>query len=213
MMEKTYVDRETQTEPELSRSSSPSLDSRVSSGCQVQNTPNHALSPTSTQYDSAHSYSLPTESPTEDSINLSTGRVYKYAQLTYNRPTKPRKQPANRVVSLPETEPLCSIKNILEANARVISMSERPKPNVSSDSLNCFEVSASTENSYPTEEDAASSRRCHGLQASDVPHTPTPPSSPESVMIIENSVHLPRSFLRHNPALASSSPYDDNDGV
>jgi hypothetical protein len=156
----------------------------------------------------------PTTTPVANSIHLSR-RVYKCAQVTYNRPSESRKS-VNRVVSLPETEPLRSIKNVLEsaATARVASMSERPKPDMSSQdssSLDCLELSASTDNSYPTEEDGLAFHRRSGPLVSDLPCTPSPPSSPDSVMIIENSVHLPKSFLRHDTSLISHSSYDDGD--
>src|ERR1700722_15600331 len=187
-MEKVYVDRETQTEfsnPPQSRKNPP--------------IPNQ-----SPQDDGAvYRYRSPTSLPaTASSICLSR-RAYKGAQSTYNRPS-------NRVVSFPETEPLSSIENVLLSPAtRVASMSERPKPDMSvqdASSLDSFELSASTENSFPTQQDTLSYRP----KMSDVPHTPSPPSSPESVMIIDNSIHLPQSFLRHDAALDTHSSYDDD---
>jgi hypothetical protein len=113
---------------------------------------------------------------------------------------------------MPEAAPTTTVKHILDAaNLRIASMSERPKPDMLSQdgsSLDGFEASASTENSYLTADEGP---HCSRRQANGVPRTPSPPSSPESVLIIENSVHLPQSFLRRNPNIKSQAAHCDND--
>lgn len=183
----------------------------------VENSEDHALFCGSRQLDPAYSRPLSVDPPGTSPIGLVNvaRRMRKHTRLVYNRSSDTRNI-ANRVVSLPDTTPLCSIKNILEsATLRVASMSERPKPDISPQNaslMNAFEVSASTENSYLTADEGPYRTRRSGPQAFEVPRTPSPPSSPESVMIIENSVHLPQSFLRHNSALKSHSTYDSDDG-
>jgi hypothetical protein len=140
----------------------------------------------------------------------------KHARINHDRSSRTR-QGTSRVVSLPETTPLHSIKSMLESTTqRIASMSERPKPDMSPQdaaSLDGFEASASTETSYLTADEGPYLPRHAGFLSLDVPHTPSPPSSPESVMIIENSIHLPQSFLRHNSSLKSHphSTFHDRD--
>jgi hypothetical protein len=47
----------------------------------------------------------------------------------------------------------------------------------------------------------------------DGPHTPSPPSSPDSVLIIENNHQLPETFLRNNPIRNSQRLFSDDEGV
>lgn len=103
--------------------------------------------------------------------------------------------PTGRVVSLPETSsPLVELAKA--STPRVASLSERPKPTTissptaatSSNPQESFEYSSSQ--SYTTISAALST-------SSDVPQTPSPPSSPDSVMIIaDTDARVSHGFMR-----------------
>ncbi|KAJ7859694.1 hypothetical protein B0H13DRAFT_2074638 [Mycena leptocephala] len=89
----------------------------------------------------------------------------KHAQLPYSRPSH-LNSTTQRVLSLPETSP----------------------PTFAFFSDNTIESSASAETSFLSENRSGSSRARRSFPSSDMPHTPSPPSSPESVMIIGNDM-------------------------
>lgn len=233
---KDYVDRGIQTDSSRSPSNSPvwgfsaarkACNHRVYDGSpsSPQDTSNNTPFRTSTQLDSAYIYSLPPDSDSPSPTSVESGaiptsrRAYKNLQLSYNRPSESLNVSKKRVVSLPETVPPDSRKTILSSSTlRVSSMSERPKPSASyldsRPSQNCFEIAASTDTSYLSADDGYSRSRARAFpSASDVPHTPSPPSSPESVMIIETDVQIPHTFLRNKPAPESHSAYSDDEGA
>ncbi|KAF9454029.1 hypothetical protein P691DRAFT_530379 [Macrolepiota fuliginosa MF-IS2] len=133
-------------------------------------------------------------------------RAQKYGQLGYNKP--PRIPSVDhRVASLPETSPPYRIAQIQESTVRLVSMPERLKalrhPIDQSDRYHGhsgpFNVSPAGGHSHSGCSDADHTLFGRTLQ------TPSPPSSPESVMIIGNEAQVPQAFLR------PKSNIDDDD--
>ncbi|KAF8639493.1 hypothetical protein AX17_001398 [Amanita inopinata Kibby_2008] len=127
----------------------------------------------------------------------------RYAQLPFNRPADFR-QSTKRVFSLPQ-------ENVNDATSdevtsrRVVSMPERIKPSSPNLSANfSADVSSSSSDFDASGFNRALKIRDHAYPHSDLPSTPSPPSSPESIMIISNDAQVPRTFLRPNPFLSVS---------
>lgn len=237
--EKAYVDRGIQTDPldspssttiysADSESSSPSssatglhsagkhyvsnLVAENSSRSDSINT--HFYTSTQPGIGSAYSQSLSAEST--DALSSSIHSLHMYAQLQYARPSPSHNPKKNRIVSLPEvgTDPIVAARE-LYPTPRVVSLAERPRPSMSFNGYSppdCFETSASTDNSNSYFSVTHFTRiHPYGPSSDDnLPHTPSPPSSPDSVMIIGNE---PRVQVHHNFLRSKShSPYSDEDG-
>lgn len=128
-------------------------------------------------------------------------RAQKYGQLSYNKP--PHMASVNhRISSLPETSPPYRVAKFQESVVRLVSMPEplevlRHSIDRSNQYLDCLG------NSYSRSSDAGHTLFDRALR------TPSPPSSPESIMIIGNETRVPRTFLRPK----SSTDDDDQGGV
>ncbi|KAJ7188026.1 hypothetical protein C8R46DRAFT_978952 [Mycena filopes] len=203
-LQKDYVDRGVQT---LSRPDSSTLQPM---NLRVYELPAPSTPPTTLGRDTpsysprfdigGHPTPLHTTGPTRSSP---TSR--KHAQLPYSRPSQSTGT-TQRVLSLPETSP--RVVHVLR-ESRGVSLSERPLRASLSFSDNTTD-SASTETSFLSENRSGSSRARRSFPSSDMPHTPSPPSSPESVMIIGNDMQVPISFLRQKAK--SNRVYEDDSG-
>ncbi|KAI0743543.1 hypothetical protein C8Q80DRAFT_845625 [Daedaleopsis nitida] len=154
----------------------------------------------STRFDTAYTHdsadlSFESMASSADRSMTTTTRAYKLQRIPANRPTTlANRQPSSRMVSLPESTPGFRMKSIMERKStRVVSMPTaviRDSRDASSDSIDAHEDTF-------TSEDAECSRVRVRSHATDVPHTPSAPSSPDSVVIIaNNSNQLSRDFLR-----------------
>ena len=127
-------------------------------------------------------------------LDLSTG-------ISLGRPSESHSSTKKRVISLTSISSTGKFKEtMLGDKLRLVSMPERGKyASVSAkDSLletQCIDDLDITNNLEEMER----------LYPPDLPQTPSPPSSPESVTIIGNNTHVPGSFLRQ-------PGYTDNDG-
>ncbi|KAI0663512.1 hypothetical protein C8Q70DRAFT_906895 [Cubamyces menziesii] len=131
-----------------------------------------------------------------------TTRAYKRIQLPVNRPTSVLgRQPSSRVFSLPEATPKFTMKKVLgKKTARVVSMPAAP-PRKPSEGL---DISTNAGNPFGSDDEEHTRVRVKS-QATDVPYTPSAPSSPDSVVIIaNNSNQLSSDFLRPRPDDLSS---------
>lgn len=140
---------------------------------------------------------------------LNSGRTAKYGQLGYNKPR--HGLPTNhRIASLPETSPPYRIAQ--ENTVRLVSMPEHLQMLHHSGALSveyldyseCMNISSASDSKSNFRNSPAN---CTLL--APVPRTPSPPSSPESVMIIGNDNHVPPAFLRPK----SSIDDDDHGGT
>ncbi|KAI0374035.1 hypothetical protein BV20DRAFT_597692 [Pilatotrama ljubarskyi] len=174
----------------------------------------HPHSRSSTQFDSAYSHdqtdiSFDSMSSEANQSMTTTSRAYKRDQLPLNRPsTLPEGQSSSRVFSLPEATPKFNMKKVLKKKAtRVVSM-PGSTPGIASDSLDI-----STHAGDPFGSDGEEHTRVRvKSQATDVPYTPSAPSSPDSVVIIaNNSNQLSTDFLRPRPDDLSCPESDDEE--
>jgi len=119
--------------------------------------------------------------------------------ILYSRPSEPRLF-SKRVLSLTSASPTGKFKApTLGDKLRLVSMPERGKyANISAkDSLlhkQCID-------------DTSNHEQLERPYPADLPQTPSPPSSPESLTIIGNNTHVPGSFLRR-----PRPGYTDDDG-
>ncbi|KAH7929854.1 hypothetical protein BV22DRAFT_1109620 [Leucogyrophana mollusca] len=146
-------------------------------------------SPLSRRESGAYSHSFPLDSPTSPvRATLISRRVPKRKALPYSRPSEANRD-EKRVVSMPENVPEYAR---VPVGTRVVSMPEDLRP--------AFEPSLESVYSPSTGDSFGSylekRNRIHVHPPADVPHTPSPPSSPESVLIIDGDAQLPDAFLR-----------------
>ena len=139
-------------------------------------------------------YSQSPDSQNHDLPSLLSSRycLDRSTGIAYGRPSEPRLSTKKRVISL--TSVLSTGKSkatMLGDKLRLVSMPERGRyaSVLAKDSLldtHCIDDLDITNNHEQME----------GLYPVDLPQTPSPPSSPESVTIIGNNTHVPGSFLR-----------------
>lgn len=140
----------------------------------------------------AFSHALPPNSPS---------LIRPVARRTVDRQLTPYKHPKphfkkRRILSLPIdaiTEERTSIELPDNTKLRIVSLPTRLAKSSSPDSSSSSEASFST---YQQPEPCHLPPRLLLRRYDETPHTPSPPSSPESVLIIENENQLPKSFLR-----------------
>lgn len=176
----------------------------------------HSRSPSHT--DSAYSQAQHTQDISFDSVSsdanrsmTTTTRAYKRGQLPVNRPTTILgRQPSSRVFSLPEATPKFTMKRVLgKKTARVVSMPAAP-PRRPSDGL---DILTNAGDPFGSDDEEHTRVRVKS-QATDVPYTPSAPSSPDSVVIIaNNSNQLSSDFLRPRPDDLSSDSEQEGSTV
>ncbi|KAI0645703.1 hypothetical protein C8Q79DRAFT_910687 [Trametes meyenii] len=138
-----------------------------------------------------------------------TTRVYKRPQLPSNKPTTlVEGQSSSRVFSLPEATPRFRMKNLLSKKTARIVSGPACTPR-----MPCEDLDISTNAGDPFGSDGEEHTRVRvKSQATDVPYTPSAPSSPDSVVIIaNNSNQLSSEFLRPRTDDISSPESEDED--
>jgi len=148
-----------------------------------------------------------------ESAYIQPSRQDKYPAITYNRPSG--QIPASsekRVVSLPDSASLSGVNAIVETRTRVVSMPEHrnkldsnasktPAESLVSPDPGCYSSKIST----PAQ---VHRRKRERPYPSDMPRTPTPPSSPDSILIIGNEESkVSDSFLRRQQIDEHGEPY------
>ncbi|KAK0461279.1 uncharacterized protein EV420DRAFT_1746620 [Desarmillaria tabescens] len=141
------------------------------------------------------------------------GRRLHKPRLPFNGPSR-APTGTDRVVSLPETSPPSRV-DLGGSGTRVVSLTECSKtsaPKEDSFSSECFDTSISTDTSgtHLSSENSLQHIRTRRLRYSGLPRTPSPPSSPESIMIIGNDVQVPVSFLHQKSE--SQPTFEENEG-
>ncbi|KIJ67960.1 hypothetical protein HYDPIDRAFT_37538 [Hydnomerulius pinastri MD-312] len=162
------------------------------------------------QTESAYSHSVPPDSPISPIYApLISRRLPKCKQVLHGR--HPLGEMANRrIVSMPENKEETPATRYNDGT-RVVSMPDRIKPILDSSAELFASPSAGTGDSFGS----YTGRRERILvfhTPSDVPQTPSPPSSPDSLLIIGSGAHFPDGFLRrkYSPELP---PEEDEDWV
>lgn len=150
------------------------------------------LAPQNSAYTSENC--LPDASSGRDPSACSILARQRYPELPFNRPVDYRSS-AKRTVSLPDEYVDSSNP---EESQRVVSMPERPKPLSpgASDSFSSLDTSTLSMESTSHSFSKSSVLHSHTFPHSDLPCTPSPPSSPESIMIIGSDAQVPRTLLR-----------------
>ena len=135
---------------------------------------NELLSRSGSAYSQSKPSGMPTPSPSGGPVN---GKSW----LDYNHPSGDPRGGQRRVVSHPETVTCESQTPYSDSNRhRVVSL---PEP-ISIKS--CVSISKYRHEQSPGNRE----------YPSDLPHTPSPPSSPDSVVIVGNETHVPCSFFQ-----------------
>ncbi|KAI0823638.1 hypothetical protein BC628DRAFT_1324434 [Trametes gibbosa] len=220
---KEYIERGTQTDPAEGKPMSPELpiilaaeQSPRSTSIQlaIDDSPLVAAhSRTSTEFDSAYSHnetniSFDSVSSEANRSMTTTTRAYKRVQLSSNRPsTLLERHSSSRVFSLPEATPRFRMKNVLgKKTPRVVSMpSSAPRDTVNLD------ISTHAGDPFGSDDEEHTRVRVES-QATDIPYTPSVPSSPDSVEIIANhSNQLSNDFLRPRYDELSCMDSDDDE--
>lgn len=146
-------------------------------------------------------YTRPQVSEYSELLPLTSYKKHRYAGLDSASPSNSHLA-SKRVVSLPD--PSVQEAVITERNLRIVSMPEftRFPPmthrNIlqSSQANSSFSSDASHNSVDPGGQRwSLSHNRMYPL---DIPHTPSPPSSPDSVVIIGNEPHVSGAFLRRS---------------
>lgn len=133
---------------------------------------------------------------------MSSSRAYSNS-LSY----RTLKLPSARIVSLPETSSLYSARRTLESvTTRTVSNPERSCAHRQDTSYSVDPLDISTESDVFVSGSQVLTRTRVRVNAKDAPYTPSPPSSPDSVVIIADKSQLPRGFLRNKAAFESPAP-------
>jgi hypothetical protein len=151
---------------------------------------------------SESAYSQSPDSQKSDLPSLLSSRycLDRYTGIVYDRPSEPRLSTKKRVISLTSVSSESTGKfraTMLGDKLRLVSMPERGKY------ANVLAKDSPLEKQCM--DDLDNHEQMERLYPADLPQTPSPPSSPESVTIIGNNAHVPGSFLRQ-------PGYTDNDG-
>ncbi|KAF8894050.1 hypothetical protein BD779DRAFT_1504966 [Infundibulicybe gibba] len=198
---KEYVDQGTQTDsaPQAQLEAGPPINLSVAS--LVIDPGKHDTPPLNSsvlteepdrQFPNAYSHSNHCP-PVPNPAQSVTRSVNKHWRIPYNRPSFFNGQ-GMRIISLPETIPKVEATILDECTPRVASMTERPKPVMPPSASSHHFGECPTDTSFLSDTIYNDYRNCSGA-----PTTPSPPSSPESILIIGNEPQVPTTFLRHTP--------------
>lgn len=144
------------------------------------------------------------------SINTTT-RSLKRQHLSYRRPTSnSTKSGSARIISLPETAPAYSEQKSLRQTVKLRAVSMPEKTERRMHSVDHSLSSDQSQGSILPDSDAPARIRVHS-SATDAPHTPSPPSSPDSVVIIGSHPQISERFLQGDSCTDISSPSIDDD--
>ena len=189
--QKHYANCGIQTDPYdfSSGSNAPALDSDIT------------LANGSLVFESAYSQSPDSQNHVLPSLLSSRYCLDRSTGITYGRPSEPLLSTKKRVISLTSVSSARKFKaTTLGDKLRLVSMPERGK--YASVSAKDFLLEKQCIDDLDNSNNHEQMER---LYPADLPQTPSPPSSPESVTIIGNNAHVPGSFLRQ-------PGYTDNDG-
>ncbi|KAI0630362.1 hypothetical protein C8Q77DRAFT_1200928 [Trametes polyzona] len=219
---KEYVERAVQTDLNGDNPASPtapmeqvslSITTEVTELAADPPDPNSTHSRASTQLEGAYSHehtdiSFDSASSEADRSMTTTNRAYKRVQLPVNRPSTLMERHSSRVFSLPEATPKFRMQNVIgKKTPRIVSMPSTA-PRHTADNL---DISTHVGDPFGSDDEEHTRVRVKS-QATDVPYTPSAPSSPDSVEIIaNNSNQLSNDFLRPRRDSTSSPISDDED--
>lgn len=216
---KTYVDNAVQTT--FSPPSSPNLIAVDSLAVVIQSRPRSSddsrlQEPSSSPQTVETVYDASPTSPTSSTPQFfsTSRRVIKPQQLPSHFPSQMSQVGTSRTASFPETMSLFSAKSQL--SQRIVSMPEDIKTLVRTKEYTIYssdynDISSSTVETFVS----GDGNRFHletGSHLNQIPHTPSPPSSPDSVVIIDNKYQLSETFLRNHDRIREFKP-KENEGI
>jgi hypothetical protein len=177
-------------------------------------TSTHAHSRSSSKLDSAYSHSLPPDSPSPVRSMITARRTFKRQKTPYSRPSPEKLQ--TRVVSLPDNPPMYRTDAARDSTTlRVVSVPDHLPSSYMSIGNNTPDVtdpSLCLDHSVFAGDEKNSRIRVRPPQV-NTPHTPSPPSSPDSVLFIDDNHQLSKTFLCHNSVQKSQQLLSDDDGA
>ena len=155
--------------------------------------------------------SLVSYPPTPDD-SLSTSRRVAKARLPPNFPSRATNTITQRIISLPETVPSFSAKSQILSQQRVVTMPEDIRPKRLEKDFVIYppeyeDSPAETTNSFSISDGNNSFARADANKI-DISHSSSSPSSPDSVVIIQNKYHISQAFLRQS-GLQTSAKTDE----
>ena len=150
---------------------------------------------------------------TPDRSIFDSRRVFK-ARLPPNFPSRATQIVNQRISSLPETAPSFSVMSQISSQQRIVTMPE----NVRSQRLEkefvhylpeYGDTPVDSSNSFSISDGNSSFARADAT-GTDLSHSSSSPSSPDSVVIIQNKYHISQAFLRQTNVQTKAKP---NEGM
>ena len=132
--------------------------------------------------------------------SISTSRRIFKTRLPPNFPSRITHTITQRITSLPETAPSFSVKSQISSQQRVVTMPEDIRSQRLEKEFVLYlpeyeDSPIETSNSFSISDGNSSFAR-PGATGADVSHSSSSPSSPDSVVIIQNKHHISQAFLR-----------------
>ena len=137
---------------------------------------------------------------TPDRSISASRRVFK-TRLPPNFPSRVPQIISQRITSLPETAPLFSVKSQITSQQRIVTMPEDVRSQRLEKEFVLYPPEyeegspIETSNSFSTSDGNSSFARADAT-GTDLSHSSSSPSSPDSVVIIQNKYHISQAFLR-----------------
>lgn len=132
--------------------------------------------------------------------SISTSRRVFKARLPPNFPSRATQIITQRITSLPETAPSFSVKSLISSQQRIVTMPEDVRSRRLEKEFVLYppeyeDAPTDTSNSFSISDGNSSFARAD-VTGMDMSHSTSSPSSPDSVVIIQNRYHISQAFLR-----------------
>lgn len=132
--------------------------------------------------------------------SISNDRRVIKPRLTPNFPSRVTQIISSRIISEPTTVPSFSVKSQIASQQRVVTMPEDIRSQRLQKEFVLYppeyeDSPVETSNSFSTSEGSSSFARADVI-TTDISHSSSSPSSPDSVVIIHNKYHISQAFLR-----------------
>ena len=142
--------------------------------------------------------------------SMTTSRRIVKPRLASNFPSRVTQMISSRIVSEPTTVPSFSIKSQIASQQRIVTMPEDIRSQRLEKEFVLYppeyeDLAIETSNSFSISEGGSSFTRGEVI-ATDVSHSTSSPSSPDSVVIIHNKYHISQAFLRQTSVQSEGKP-------
>lgn len=144
--------------------------------------------------------------------SMTTSRRVLKTRLAPNFPSRVTHVINKRITSEPTTAPLFLVKSQIASQQRVVTMPEDIRSQRLEKEFVLYppeyeDSPAESSNSFSISDGNASFVRADGTVA-EISHSTSSPSSPDSVVIIQNRYHVSQAFLRQTTAQQKAKPSD-----